>query len=273
MSHQSCPDPLTFVRRVRAEDPAALRLFAEQHLVAAHRITYRYTTTASEWYAQPYKRFVSVPPPIDLVALAVIGHEVGHVLAGRCPDTGSHFDRREGNKRRCLECERTAWALCEPLLPPPTREMHQRMQSALGSYRAVTLAPPDAQRAADEHMSTLRRAVRVQAAWKWEDRLARQERANASLARDAEKAGREAPQICGTASAARGRTEDVVSGTTKAHTEDGRRIISGIAIPFNALSLDLGGFVEKFAPTAVDRTLREIRPAPSPTQRSAKSRW
>ena len=49
-----------------------------------------------------------------------------------------------------------------------------------------------------------------------------------------------------------------MSGTTKAHTEDGRRIISGIAIPFNSLSVNLGGFVEKFAPSAVDRTLREI---------------
>jgi uncharacterized protein len=39
---------------------------------------------------------------------------------------------------------------------------------------------------------------------------------------------------------------------------DGQRIVSGIAIPFGELSLDLGGFVEQFAPSAVDRTVREF---------------
>lgn len=174
-------------KRVMAEDPTALRVFAERHLFAPHNITFRYTATASEWHARPFKRFVSVPAPIDLVALAIIGHEVGHVLAGACPDTGRHFDRRVGDTRRCLECERRAWVIAEPLLPPPTPEMHRRMQTALGSYRTNVSAPAAAQRAADEHMGTVRRAMRVQAARKFEDLLARQERVNGSVARDAAK--------------------------------------------------------------------------------------
>ena len=51
-----------------------------------------------------------------------------------------------------------------------------------------------------------------------------------------------------------------MSGTSQveARTEGGQRIIGGIAIPFNSLSLNLGGFVEKFAPGSVDRTIREV---------------
>ena len=37
-----------------------------------------------------------------------------------------------------------------------------------------------------------------------------------------------------------------------------QRIISGIAIPFRQLSLDLGNFVEQFDPSSVDRTIRGV---------------
>jgi HK97 family phage prohead protease len=44
-----------------------------------------------------------------------------------------------------------------------------------------------------------------------------------------------------------------------AHQEaGGQRIVSGTAIPFGELSLDLGGFVEQFQESAVDRTLRTV---------------
>ena len=64
--------------------------------------------------------------------------------------------------------------------------MHQRRQSALGSYRDGILAPPDAQRKADEHMGTLHRAQRVQAARNWESKIERQQMANAEADRIAE---------------------------------------------------------------------------------------
>lgn len=38
----------------------------------------------------------------------------------------------------------------------------------------------------------------------------------------------------------------------------GDRIVTGIAIPFNQQSVNLGGFVEQFAPSAVDYTLRNV---------------
>lgn len=41
-----------------------------------------------------------------------------------------------------------------------------------------------------------------------------------------------------------------------ARKDGDRRIVSGIAIPFNENSVDLGGFLEQFAPSAVEYTLR-----------------
>jgi uncharacterized protein len=55
-----------------------------------------------------------------------------------------------------------------------------------------------------------------------------------------------------------GEGKDTGMSDIHARTDGTTRIISGIAIPFNALSVNLGGFVEKFAPSSVDRTIRTV---------------
>ena len=65
--------------------------------------------------------------------------------------------------------------------------MHARMRKALGSYRSGTPAPVSVQIQSDRFMGTVSWAERRQKARQWEDKVARQEAAKASLARDMEK--------------------------------------------------------------------------------------
>jgi hypothetical protein len=171
---------------VAAGEPAALKLFAEKYLFRAHQIDYRYTADGQH-YAYAKRRFVSVPPPIDLTALAIIGHEVRHVLNGACPNTGQHRETVERGSSKCLQCEREAWDVACRLLPPLDKTAHARMQRALGSYRAGTSAPMGVQRETDRFLGTVAHAERRHRALRMEDRLATLARWNTSMERDRER--------------------------------------------------------------------------------------
>src|SRR5687768_6909433 len=95
--------PAGLKERVRAGEPKALREFFEDYICSPNRIAYHYTADRAEWYAQPRRRFVSVPPPADLVLLFIGLHEAAHCLIAPC--AGSGHQRSDG----CLECERQTW--------------------------------------------------------------------------------------------------------------------------------------------------------------------
>src|SRR5215204_2085442 len=147
-------------KRVQAGEAPAMKVYCEQYLFKPNSIDVHYTADSTQWFARVKSRMVSVPPPIDGTALATIGHEVGHVILGVCPNTGPHIEVKRHRTLVCLECERKAWALAERMLPPFTSEMHQYKRRALGSYRTTARATPEAQNDADRDMGTVQWAQR-----------------------------------------------------------------------------------------------------------------
>ena len=130
--------------------------------------------------------------PIDRTApevRAAVGlHEIGHVLAGRCPNRGAH--RRDPEVLdwwQCMECERLAWANALRLYPF-TKRMFERLQSSLRYYRQRTPASAGVN-AATERMVRLGWHEDRQRRAQWASRVERQRLAMASLARDIARTG------------------------------------------------------------------------------------
>ena len=165
------------VRRIERGGASAMRAFHED-LCRQHGIAWRYTADPGEWCAWPARRVVSVPPPCDLVALAICLHECGHVAIGVCPRTGLHFDSRRG----CLQCETNAWRQACTWFPF-SRDMRERMRAALRSYRRGVRAPYEAMQRADEALGSVRALEALVKRWKFDEKLQRQARVMASIGR------------------------------------------------------------------------------------------
>jgi hypothetical protein len=173
----------TLRRRIEAAEPAALKLYFEHYICRPHGTTIRYTADRTEWFAKPLKKFVSVPPPVDLVALAVDCHEAGHCVAPRCEGPG-HEPDPASRSHSCVECERLAWRSACDWLPFFDRPMQDRLRSALGTYLEFTPAPAGAQREAAALMGTVSWAARVDSFKRFDEKVARQERIGEQLQRE-----------------------------------------------------------------------------------------
>jgi hypothetical protein len=125
-------------------------------------------------------------PHIDSEANAATGyHEVGHILAGDCPNDGT-VHRRDPHVTdwwNCVACEvaatRTALTLA-----PFTRPMFDRLARGLRSYRG-TPAPMSELHKLDQLAGTISFFEHALRWRKWWDRLERHERAKAGLRRRA----------------------------------------------------------------------------------------
>jgi hypothetical protein len=172
----------SFRRRIQAGDPAALRLYFERDICQAHAITFTYTADSRRWFARPKRRFISVPPPADLDAMAVCAHEAGHVVGPPCSGFG-HQPNQSSRTHACLLCEQAAWIAAQAWLPFFDRAMHERLRVALGSYRLTTPAAPRVQGEVDRMMSHATFAARTVARQAGELRRAKLEAAYDDLRR------------------------------------------------------------------------------------------
>ena len=117
---------------------------------------------------------------------AAVGyHETAHVIEGVCPDDGvvHRRDRTVTDAWHCIACETAATSRALSLAPF-TRPMFNQLARGLDSYRRGTPASPAQIARLDALKGTISYAEHRQRWRKWEDLLARQERANASLALD-----------------------------------------------------------------------------------------
>jgi hypothetical protein len=166
-------------RQVLAGNPAAMRQFVES-IAERYGITIQWT--ARDWYA--CGKFASVPPPVDTSALAICLHELSHAVLGPCPGVGAHQPQQNGRSVACLECERLAWEKSTQLLPMD-RAMHERLRSALATYRRSTPAPRNVTDSADRLMGSVRQKSEQQRRAKWQDKVEKVARWKQGIARRA----------------------------------------------------------------------------------------
>ena len=123
--------------------------------------------------------------PIDHYALRSVLHEHGHVVVWSMRWPWTSGPHREGQKHRCLECERRSWRIAAAWVPF-SRAMFERMRAALGTYRQGTPAPLETQRHADrqmglvdwglEHLRRMKWQARADKIARWKIELGRQRR-------------------------------------------------------------------------------------------------
>jgi hypothetical protein len=111
-------------------------------LAQRHKITIRDGSPARALWST---RTCYAPyPPGDEEEAAVVYHEVGHLLAGRCPDDGTVHRRDQlaavfDSTWNCIACETAATSRALSLAPF-TKPMFDRLASGLRSYRRCTPA-------------------------------------------------------------------------------------------------------------------------------------
>jgi hypothetical protein len=100
-------------------------------------------TDASAYFTWPKGPAVCLPIT-DEVTFAVVLHELGHGVAGRCPGREPH--RPDPTVKRwfhCLECETAAWTEAMKMVTF-SLPMFRRLQWSQRTYRDMTPAGPEA---------------------------------------------------------------------------------------------------------------------------------
>jgi hypothetical protein len=131
-------------------------------------------------------RRITVMPITNLTTFAGALHEVGHVVNGPCPEQWPHQRIIEGRFGACLECERAAWATAMDLVPFADPAMHADVVYCLGTY-LTTRAPAQVKVGAQRLIGTVTLRSQQHRWFLCQERLERQARVNASVARDAQQ--------------------------------------------------------------------------------------
>jgi hypothetical protein len=127
------------------------------------------------------------PAIVDVDTFAVVVHELGHGLCGRCPGREPHRrDPTVTNWHHCLQCETNAWSAAVQSVPF-SREMFHTLQRSLGIYRGMTPGPPAAVSELDRVRSFLFYATHKQARFKQRERLDKQARVMREVEADKRK--------------------------------------------------------------------------------------
>src|SRR5262245_47758970 len=92
-------------------------------------------------FAQPWRNHIVCPPMVDEASIAVVAHELGHVVAlERCGGPLHYADPNVRDALHCVRCEVVASAtgivLIRPL--PVTRAMHAEFARGLRRYKETT---------------------------------------------------------------------------------------------------------------------------------------
>jgi hypothetical protein len=155
---------------------AAMRKVMEP-LAVRHGFTIETRTTmpaGAAAFAQCDRRNIVIPPIVDAETFAIALHEAGHVLAERCTRRAPHQpDPTVTRWHHCLACETNAWTVAMRLVPF-TKEMHDRLRSALKTYRRSTPGPASEKQRLDRIAGTVFYAEEKQKRLKWQMLLDRQ---------------------------------------------------------------------------------------------------
>ena len=121
-------------------------------------------------FAQCGRRNIVIPPIVDAETFAVALHEAGHILAERCTRRAPHQpDPTVTRWSHCLKCETDAWEQAMRLVPF-SKEMHDRLRSALKTYRRSTPGPASEVQRLDELSGTIAWRLDQQRRRKWQMR-------------------------------------------------------------------------------------------------------
>jgi hypothetical protein len=110
-------------------------------------------------------------PITDEASAAVVIHELGHLVAGDCPNEEPHRrDTKVTDWWHCIACETEATRIALQLVPC-TAAMHERLAQSLKAYRRSTPASPSAIAALDRLTNPLARLEGKQARVRQQHRL------------------------------------------------------------------------------------------------------
>lgn len=111
-------------------------------------------------------------PIEDEASAAVVYHEIGHLLCGRCPRKEPHRPNPTVRDwHHCVACETEATAMAMRIAPRWSRTMHERLADGLRQYRRKTPAPASAIAALDHTRSSLAWYEDRQRRRRWQMRL------------------------------------------------------------------------------------------------------